>query len=250
MKAMLKLMSVAALLCLGNAVQADEFLDFNNNLMPSGWDMFLTSGSRARNIGISGGMLQIGQEDTYGGIFKKLDMNNVSQLKVEYDGSLSSTIYGMGTSVFLMNSVVNTKLSYGTFNINTPTTGSLQVAASSPFAGGGRPYASINYNEVGGGSDFWRSASGSLGWGMFHFTDTFKDGVVTQAVSATSTINIFGTTYQSGQQILSKELALNDFTLSSMPYVGLWGVATRDAVALIDNVRITTIVVPVFKTVV
>jgi hypothetical protein len=201
-----------------------ESLNFNDNLMPSGWNYYYTT-SPGRNVSIRNGQLEVGQVDSTGGIYRPFDSTGVSQVKVEYDGSISNVYWGMGTHTQLRNNLTSDAAGFGISNVwkggYGANTLNFALAYATPTV------APVVVAPV---------ETRPLTIGDYHITTVFQDGQMSLTVAnkVTPTQSIFSTGMVSAP----------GFLLSAMHDLVVSGFTTTGASAKIDNVVVTTTTVP------
>ena len=166
-------------LMLGNAqaasVTQDVAFDFTNNLMPTGWDYFYLPYSPGTNVKIQNNQLEIGQVDTYGGIYTAFNPKDVTRLEVQYDGSISDVYWGEFTRALLLNNINDYFLTTGGF-------------ASSGMAKYGYGSNTTIFNIEGRTPDGVAATYASQVvnpaiFGTFHMDAVFQNGVISQTIT-------------------------------------------------------------------
>jgi hypothetical protein len=213
---------LAAVLGLGlisSAAQAQitttETLNFDNNQLPGGWNVWLQTGSPGTNVTFQNQRLEVGQVDTYGGIYKSLDTSNLSQVKVEYDANIANVTWGQSTAALLAKDPTN-----------RPAGSAISVMGAHPDAMQffvfqelpSVPWTGYAYENV-----------MTPVFGNYHMSAVFQNGQISQTVTNLDT----GATFASGL------VTLPGFLLSDMHNVILYGATTTGTSAWIDNATIS-----------
>ena len=198
-------------------VVTTESFNFDNNLLPSGWTNYVIPGSPNSNVQIANGQLQIGS-NTQAGIYKPIVTTGVTQLKVEYDVSLSpqaSPNIAAGASVFLMNN--------GWFS-NRTTGGSVQAGLGTvlPQFGGPGLNSSIIFGAPGQATTYFDNKftnPPNPPSSNYHVVDIFSNGQISQSFAD----KVTGTTFY------NTTVAAPSFSLSSMQNLYLYGATSSSS---------------------
>lgn len=139
--------------CGSASADVSEYLNFNDNALPAGWNLYSTNGS---NYAIRNGRMEAGQVDTYAWLSKDLPFESLtSQISLSYTENVSPVYWGMGSAVQLYDKLGSSiaslgfqKYGYGLSNLFiSGAVGNTQIYSSFLPANYGNYYVNASFRN-------------------------------------------------------------------------------------------------------
>lgn len=215
------LLVAMGLMLVSSAVHAQvtttETLTFDNNQLPTGWNYFHLP-APGSNVNIQNQRLEVGQVDTYGGIYRSFDSSNVTQIIIEYDANIADVYWGQINAALLVNDTMNWSAGSASASMRKIGYGQNSMAFEISQQLSGVTWTGYDYQNV-----------MAPVFGNYHMNAVFENGQISQTVTNLDT----GASFSSGVT------AVPGFLLSNMHNVLLFGATTTGTSAWIDNATIT-----------
>ena len=165
--------------------------------------------------------MELGQIDSYGGIYKPVDFSNTSRVSVEYDGNISNVYWGQWTSSYVAQNPTSFSTNYA-----------LMQGLKNGYGENASRFLMYNFgSNAAAPVSYVESKSTPALYGDYHFVNTYMDGQLSMTVTPIGSLNSI---------IYQGTLNAPTFDLQGMSYLGLFAGTTTGTPAYIDNVKITT----------